>query len=144
MHAIATVSRMAVINVIEASQNRLWRITAVKMRKWLPKLLDALKATCIEFGGRLEVLTDKDMDKIAADYEKGTPIKLILSNYRCCRKTIYAVIESRGINMRKNGGSARHKKILGMLSHGLRPSDIPERVGCTLQTVYNAIKKAAQ
>jgi hypothetical protein len=71
------------------------------------------------------------------------PLKVISSKYGCEASTACCIAKRKGVKLRKQGGSVRHKRILELLSSGMRAIDVANEVGCALQTVYNAKKRAA-
>ena len=89
------------------------------------------------------MLSHDTQDMIASAYASGLPLKVIASRYGCEASTACCIAKRKGIKLRKQGGSVRHKRILELLSSGMRAIDVANEVGCALQTVYNAKNKAA-
>jgi uncharacterized protein YjcR len=90
------------------------------------------------------MLSHDTQDMIANAYASGVPLKVIANKYGCEASTACCIAKRKGIKLRKQGGSLRHKRILELLSSGMRAIDVANEVGCVLQTVYNAKNKAAQ
>ena len=89
------------------------------------------------------MLSKQTQDLIAEAYAQGMPLKVIARSFGCEPSTACCIAKRKGIKLRKQGGSVRHKMILELLAQGVRAIEVAERVGCVLQTVYNAQKKSA-
>lgn len=90
------------------------------------------------------MLSHDTQDMIANAYASGLPLKVIANKYGCEASTACCIAKRKGVKLRKQGGSVRHKRILELLASGMRAIDVAKEIGCVLQTVYNAKNKAAQ